>query len=134
MKVKDRFNLLKKQYKDYIVFISSGTFIDTFFTDAVLVNYIMSYMINNDKLGFPKSAKDKVIKKLDELEINYIVFDQDEVLEKKFDTNNYYKVFSEAQKYNYEKNSINLLLDRIKVIIESSQDNYIKVRDFIDKF
>lgn len=53
MKLKDKYNDLSNLYSEYIVLIKSGNFYLTFGDSAKIMNYLFSYQIINEKLGFP---------------------------------------------------------------------------------
>lgn len=97
MKVIDKYNDLKRSYEDFVVLIKSGSFYLTFGDDSIILNYLFSYQIKNDKLGFPISAVDKVKDGLDKNNINYIIFnDGDDVVEISNLENDYYLIFDKA--------------------------------------
>lgn len=134
MKVIDKYNDLKRSYEDFVVLIKSGSFYLTFGDDSIILNYLFSYQIKNDKLGFPISAVDKVKDGLDKNNINYIIFnDGDDVVEISNLENDYYLIFDKAQQYNYEKMTFNFLMERIKMAIRKDPNNYSKIKEFVDE-
>lgn len=50
-----------------------GTFYNVFDDDCYILYFFFNYNIKNNKVGFPKSALNKVINKLEEFKINYEV-------------------------------------------------------------
>lgn len=56
-------------YKDFLVFIKSGNFGNTFYDDAIILHYVTGYVLNNNKFGFPL----KVLCKVSQLNISYVL-------------------------------------------------------------
>ena len=84
----------KINYKEYIILMKYGNFYEIVGQDALIMNKIFNYKIsklsNSFKVGFPVSNVDEVLDKLEELFINYVVFNKNEILfMKKFDNNKY---------------------------------------------
>lgn len=133
MKIKDKYNELKLNNFTSIVLIKSGSFYITFDEDASILNYIFSYQINNSKVGFPLSSINKVKNVLDSKKINYVVFADNniEVFEK--EDNCYACYFNEAKKNEFNFSMNKMLIDRIKFLLNSDSENYIKIKRFIDE-
>ena len=60
MTLVDRYIKLKEKYPDYIIFIKSGNFYNTYFDDAILISCLCNYKIVNNKICFPCSNLNKV--------------------------------------------------------------------------
>ena len=132
MKLKDRFKDLKRDYKDFIVLIVSGSFYVSYDSDAVLLSYLFSYQIKNDRVGFPSSTLDKVVSSLCEKHICVVVVGS-EILESVFDDNQYYVYLDEAFKFFNNHTMLESLIDRIRLLVMRDFDNYIKIKGFIDE-
>lgn len=100
MKLIDIYNSLKENYKSEIIFLKSGTFIVTFNEDAYIIKDLFNYQIKNNKVGFPKNALNKVENKLKEENINYIFYEDGNVVENLLDNNKYHSFKSESKKMN----------------------------------
>ncbi len=50
--MKEKYFRVKGRYKDYIVFVKSGSFWNVFYGDAFIVHYITGYVFKNNKVGF----------------------------------------------------------------------------------
>ena len=85
--------------KNYVLIRKSGKFYNVFDDDAYIFNYLFNYNIINYKVGFPESAYKKVINKLEECSINYIVLGTEKI-EKTFKNKNKYKRYLEHSKIN----------------------------------
>lgn len=133
MKIKEKYEELKKVHQDEVVLFKVGSFYVTFSKDAIVLNYLFSYQINNSKLGFPISAFEKVTTNLKEKNISFYIFEEEEKNYSSCD-NLYNDIAKIAEKSYYSKCSNELLLERIKNIISTNPDNYSKIKDFIDEF
>ena len=51
----------------------NGTFYSIYDDDCYILYYLLNYQIKNNKVGFPKSALNKVISILEENKINYVI-------------------------------------------------------------
>ena len=99
----------------------NGNFYISLNNDALVMNNIFNYKIivisNYIKIGFPINSLDKVSTKLDELKINYIIYDKLIIQKIKFTPNNY-KKFVKENNYLVYLNRIDkinyLLKDNIK--------------------
>lgn len=133
MKLIDKYNELKKDYINHIIFIKSGVFIVTFDDDANIISELFNYKINNNKLGFPSSSISKVENKLLEENINYIIFENDEIKEKSFNDNKYLCYKNEIKKFLFNNKMKEMLLERINYLIDDNWNNFDKIRGFIDE-
>lgn len=87
--------------KNYIAIRKSGKFYNVFDDDALIFNYLFNYNIINYKAGFPESAYQKVINKLEDYSISYKVLSEP-IVEKNFKTKNSYKQVLLKSKENYK--------------------------------
>ena len=86
---------VKEVHKGYILFVRVGNFYNCYGRDSYIVSYLFGYKItimedNIYKCSFPKSAYNKVISKIEQSKINYIVLDKRKNydVEEKFDNKN----------------------------------------------
>lgn len=135
MKLRDKFYLLKKLNNNSVIILKSGSFYATFDNDATILNDIFSYQIVNGKIGFPLASRDKVIQELQNRSINYIIYEGEdsEVVKVENDTNQYWKYFEQAKKLEYKNALSDMLLERIRFLIQENEENYDKIRRFIDE-
>lgn len=119
---------MKTIHPDRIILVKVGTFYRTFGKDAYIISYLFNYEIiktnNIVNCGFPKSATNKVLKKLEDENISYIVANREnnyEILEemnfKK--KNEYINYFNTAHKYIQNKKRI----DKIYKFLLKNIDN-----------
>lgn len=134
MKIKDKYQELKIGNPDYLVLIKSGNFYLTIEDDAYMMNLLFDYKIIKGKVGFPLNALERVMGELEKESVNYVIFkDEDDIITKKFDDNEYISLIGESKKREYKSSMKKLLLERIEFLIDNSEDNYDKIRRFIDE-
>ena len=110
--LKERYTEYKRTYEKYILLIKSGNFYLGLNDDAVVLSSIFGFKILESKsfikCGFPLSSLNKVINRLDRLEVNYIIIANGVVDKGKYKKNSYDKYLVRS---NYDG-----LLDRINRI------------------
>lgn len=135
MKIKEVYLDIKNKNANYLLFIKSGMFYNAFDEDANIINLIFEYKISNNKIGFPINNINKVMNKLNEIEINYIVYNfDDSSIFKKFNNNSYNYYHNIYKKKEYDEKSKKILIDRITYLINSNKENYNKIKEFIDEY
>lgn len=100
---------IRKVYKDTVIIVKTGNFYNVFGQDAYILSYLFGYKLNriyNDIIttGFPKESINKVMAKLEQKKINYLVVNKSnnyEVDEKCINNNlnTYKKVLIDAKSY-----------------------------------
>ncbi|MBP3920074.1 MAG: hypothetical protein J6D28_00745 [Bacilli bacterium] len=99
----DKYTFYKLNYFKYIILIKSGNFYITLDNDALIVSNIFNYKIKDSssviRTGFPLDSLNKVVSKLEDLSINYLVIDSDIVSEQSFDSNQYDTYLMNIQDY-----------------------------------
>ncbi len=145
MGVVDVMRVVKKIHSDDVVIVKAGTFYNVYERDAIILAYLFDYKIKTingcSNEGFPKSTINKVVNKLETMQINYIVLDkthnyeEDKMNFKK--DNNYEVVYEKANKYvntskriefinqylmkNIEKKDIKNVLKQMEQIIDEKR-------------
>ena len=127
--MKHRYEYYKIKYKEYIILIKSGNFYVALQQDAIVLNDIFKYKLNISnniiKVGFPINTLNKILKTLDNININYIVLDKNILHINKNKTNTYNKYINN-NKSNYIlriKNINNILNQNIYNNIDNVLDN-----------
>lgn len=88
-----------KKSSDYVLLREIGKFVSVFDEDSIIVSYLMGYKIVNSKVGFPSNVLVKVINKLEDNNINYLIKYKNNKEDKKdFNKNNNYKKILEKGK------------------------------------
>ena len=112
---------LKITFKNYLIILKTGVFYICINDDAFILNKLFSYKIkefnNYKRIGFPINSLNKVLKRLEKLNINYIVYDNKIITKVNFTNNSYNKYRIDINTYNSYlrriKNINNILVDRI---------------------
>ena len=81
-----------KKSSDYVLLREIGKFVSVFDEDSIIISYLMGYKIVNSKVGFPSNVLVKVINKLEDNNINYLIKYKDNKEDKK-DFENYFKIY-----------------------------------------
>ena len=120
----------KEVHKNDIILIKIGKFYQVYGKDAYIISYIFDYKLKKVEevymCGFPQDSYNKVIAKLEEKKINYMILDRrnnyeiDEICDNK-NLNTYTTFFEKARKY------INLKI-RIESINNYLLENIILIR------
>lgn len=135
MKIKEVYLDIKNKNNKHLLFIKSGMFYNAFDEDANIINLIFEYKISNNKIGFPINNIDKVMNKLNEIKINYIVYNfDDSSIFKNFNNNSYNYYHNIYKKKEYDEKSKKILIERITYLINSNKENYNKIKEFIDEY
>ena len=88
-----------KKSSDYVLLREIGKFVSVFDEDSIIISYLMGYKIVNSKVWFPSNVLSKVINKLEDNNINYLIKYKDNKEDKKdFNKNNNYKKILEKGK------------------------------------
>lgn len=133
MKMNDRYRKLKNENKDCVVILKSGIFYTTYDSDALILNYIFNYKISDQKVGFPICAIDYVVDILKKYEINVVIDNIDEIIEKReINKSSYYYVLESAIKNVNNSNRIKDLINLVEIKLKQSEINYSLIKDFVD--
>lgn len=98
MKLIDTYYNYKLKYKEYVVLLKSGIFYECFNDDIGIIYSLFHYKIknngNNYVVGFPNNYLSKICNVLENNNINYIIVDKDNIIDKyKSKNNNYSKYY-----------------------------------------
>ena len=126
----EKYYKYKIKYNDYILLIKIGNFYEIFDVDSLIMNKIFNYKLkpikDTFKCGFPITALDNVINRMNNENINYMVIDDDIVKEENYENNNYknYDLNINILKYKYyrENNIIDYLNENITNDISDKLD------------
>ena len=106
----------KMNYKKNICIFRIGIFYEVFDNDALIINKIFNYKIKNIsntfKLVFPIKNIDKVINRMKDNHINYIIVDNDRIIDKYEDYDNTYN------NYSFDINLLNYQCIKVDKIIK----------------
>ena len=128
MKLIEKSKLYKKQYPDHILIMKEGIFYKTFYEDALIMWYLFEYKYLKDTVSFGTTPYDRVLAKLNKLDISYVVIaDDKEVLKVTKDKENYESYLKISQK-SYEKEAhTKELVNKLKEVLEIKPDSYEKI-------
>ena len=127
-----------------VILIKNGKFYNAYGKDTYIISYLFGYKLkkveNVMMCGFPLSSIHKVMAKLEERKINYLIVDRrnnyevDEISDNK-NLNNYIKYFEKAKRYiNYKDRIDNINDFMLKNIDKNDFKNIIpKMEDVINE-
>lgn len=128
---RELYSSLKKQYNNYLLIIKEKNFYKTFFEDAKIMWYIFHYKYSTEKVTFGNNAFDKVVNRLKDLNINFVIVSKvEELLCYKNSESSYLSYVELAQQFYKRDEREKLLINKLKVILKNNPNCY----DEIDKF
>lgn len=106
MKLIDTYYNYKLKYKEYVVLLKSGIFYECFNDDIGIIYSLFHYKIKNNGsnyvVGFPNNFLSKICNILENNNINYIIVDKDNIIDKyKSKNNNYSKYYIDPNRLQY---------------------------------
>ncbi len=106
MKLIDTYYNYKLKYKEYVVLLKSGIFYECFNDDIGIIYSLFHYKIKNNGsnyvVGFPNNSLSKICNILENNDINYIIVDKDNIIDKyKSKNNNYSKYYIDLNRLQY---------------------------------
>ena len=120
---------IKKVHPEDVVMYKVGNFVQSFGKDAYILSYIFDYKLRSTKdnvstCGYPKNAISKVMAKLEQRKLNYIIIDtrNNYSVDEKIDNSNlnkYEENLIKAKKYIKIKNRLKKMEDFIFQNIDS---------------
>ena len=128
------YRMIKLNNKDSLVFVQVGNFYKSYDIDALMLWYMFRYNVINRCASFPLFSLDKVRGFLNGFRINYVlVRNEKEIIYYEVNNNRYLEYASlSEEKYNmYLK--IKDLKNNLEYKIEKNNDNYDKIKKFLDK-
>lgn len=133
MKIENTIKIFKEIHPESIIMIKMGTFYHVYGKDSYILSYIFGYQVkkvqtNYSTCGFPESGLNRVLSKLEELEISYIILNKGEnyevVEEEDFKSKNKYSdMYNKAHGYVAKKNRIDSIY---QFLLESIAEENIK--------
>lgn len=106
MELIDTYYNYKLKYKEYVVLLKSGIFYECFNDDIGIIYSLFHYKIKNNGsnyvVGFPNNSLSKICNILENNNINYIIVDKDNIIDKyKSKNNNYSKYYIDLNRLQY---------------------------------
>ena len=109
MKIENTIKLFKEIHPETLILIKVGSFYHAYGKDSYILSYLFNYQIkkvqvNYSTCGFPLAGKARVITKIEELMISYLIVNKAENYEiseeEDFKSKNQYtEIFNKAHKY-----------------------------------
>ena len=131
MKLIEKYAALKKQYPHFLIILKEGIFYKTFYDDAKILWFLFDYKYQKDSVSFGNNPYDKVIMKLNKLDINYMIINKgQEILKCQKDDETYLSYLTLATKSLHEEK----LIEKLKKILNNNPNLYQKINSIFDEF
>lgn len=111
---------IKSIHPDSVALVKAGKFYNVYGRDSYILSYLFGYKLkeveNISTCGFPVEAINKVMSKLENKKINYLLLDRrnnydvDEMSDNK-NLNTYFKTYEKAKEYINAKNRVSKIHD-----------------------
>lgn len=115
--IQENYKILKGEYPESIILIKSGNFYFAINDDAIIMNLLFDYKIKQlpiyMRIGFPVTALNKITRVLTEKEINYIIFNNDDINPVKFNHNNYNNYIDKILDYELAQTKIQYIMHEL---------------------
>lgn len=135
MKAVEKHSFYKEKYPNHIIFIKEGSFYKTYKDDAIIMWHFFDYKWNDDSISFGASPYSKVLDRLNQLEISYVVvLNNDETQVINNDSENYELYLKLATKRYKKFKDKSELLDLFNNVLENNQNRYSEIRDYLSSF
>lgn len=132
--IQDLYINYKMKYPNYLILIKIGNFYLSLNDDAIVINDIFHYKIKKStnfiKTGFPLISINKVCTKLTNMEINYLIVENDNIEKIDFKNNRYLKYNKKISNYNLSIHKLNYINSIINENILN--DNMINILEQIE--
>lgn len=143
MKIENTIKLFKEIHPEAVILIKIGSFFHAYGKDSYILSYLFNYQIkkvqaNYSTCGFPLTGKARVISKLEELEISYIIISKSENYEITEEEdykskNKYTETYNKAHKYVTKKNRIDTIYQYLleNISSEDIREKLSKVEEIV---
>lgn len=133
MDLLDKYKYYEEKYPNHIIIIKDNNSYKTFNNSAIIIWNIFNYRWNKESITFSIEICNKIIKKLNDLQIGYVIINNDNVLNTSYDIdifNAYYIISSKRYEQFKLKEELLCLLDSV---LSKSATNGVKVKEFLMK-
>ena len=105
------YDIYKDNYSKAIVIVKEGIFYKTYSKDAKIMWYLFSYKYSNDNVSFGNNSYDKVILKLKQSNISFVIVDKEKKLLSYFSDELFYDSYFNLSSKSYKKYQSNVIYD-----------------------
>lgn len=133
MKIENTIKIFKEIHPESVILIKMGTFYHAYGRDSYILSYLFNYQVkkvqyNYGTCGFPESGLNKVLSKLEEMEVSYLILNKSDnyqiIEEEDFKSKNQYnEAYNKAYSYVSKKNRIDSIY---RFLLESITEEGIK--------
>ena len=105
------YDIYKDNYSKAIVIVKEGIFYKTYSKDTKIMWYLFSYKYSNDNVSFGNNSYDKVILKLKQSNISFVIVDKEKKLLSYFSDELFYDSYFNLSSKSYKKYQSNVIYD-----------------------
>lgn len=135
MKLIDIYDAFQKKYPDAVIIIKDGIFYKTFHSNAKIIWYLFDYKCVNDTVSFGNTPYDKVLAKLNKLDISYVVVNKEKELLVVLKDKDIYLSYVKLSTYSYNKSILNnKLVENVKKVIDKYPEGYKEINSVLEKY
>lgn len=135
MKAVEKHSFFKEKYPNHIIFIKEGSFYKTYKDDAIIMWHFFDYKWNGDSISFGASPYSKVLDRLNQLEISYVVvLNNDETQVINNDCENYDLYLKLAVKRYKKFKDKSELQELFNLVLENNPGRYSEIKEFLTNF
>lgn len=125
---------LKQKYGNCIVIIKEKSSYKTFMEDAKIIWYIFGYKYFDQSVKFGNNSFDKVVNKLKDLNINFVIVSKvEELLFYHKNFSSYLDYYQLSQQFYSMAQKEKKLISRLKIVFHNNSNCYDEVYDFLDE-
>lgn len=132
LKTKDLYEAYKEKNPSTLVIVKEGIFYKTFNQDAKIIWFLFGYKYIDGVVSFGTSPYNKVVLKLKDLDINFIIVNKTQELVSYIKSTNNYDAYLSVSNTSFNKAKktldIHNLMDKL---INNNEDNYHKIYNFL---
>lgn len=135
MKLIDIYESFQKKYPDSLIIIKDGIFYKTFHDNAKIIWYLFDYKYVNDSVSFGNTPYDKVLAKLNKLDISYVVVNKEKELLIVPKDKEIYTSYIKLASHSYNKNILNSsLIANVQKVIDNYPQSYNEINQIVEKY
>lgn len=135
MKLIDIYDSFQKKYPTSLIIIKDGIFYKAFHNNAKIIWYLFDYKYLNDSVSFGNTPYDKVLARLNKLDISYVIVNKEKELLVVLKDKAIYESYVKLSTYSYNKTiSNNKLIENVKKVIDNYPESYSEINSILEKY
>ena len=134
MNSKKLYEIYKDKYNNYLIIVKEGIFYKSYYNDAKIIWYLFKYKLSDNIISFGNNSYDKVINKLRDLNISFVIVSKEKELLNFADDESFYISYKDLSCKSYKKfEDEEKIIKKLKNILSINSNNYKIVNEFLEK-